>query len=41
MDESGLLPDPVEEVCIMNISLVVGRKKQDFWPRIKVLEGKI
>ena len=40
MDESGLLPDPVEEVCIINISLVVGPKKQDFWPRIKVLEGK-
>ena len=40
MDESGLLPDPVEEVCIINISLVVGPEKQDFWTRIKVLEGK-
>ena len=40
MDESGLLPDPVEEVCIINISLVVGPKKQDCWTRIKVLEGK-
>ena len=39
MDESGQLPDPVEEVCIINISLVVGPKKQDFWPRINMLEG--
>ena len=28
MDESGQLPDPVEEVCIINISLVVGPKGQ-------------